>query len=203
VFESSKYSFFLLYVVALPLFLEADYVLGIWLKEVPPYTVLFLRCIIVVRLIRSFATPIVQAVHASGNIKWLNLFGGGTGIALQIPFTFIFYKLGYPAESAFIIMSISSLICNFIELLVMKREIRFSILQYIYRVYMVGILIAIVVLFFLFPVYIYFPTGFQRLMLICFLSIISVLLVVFFVGMNRYDKIKIINIIKRRFIRLN
>jgi O-antigen/teichoic acid export membrane protein len=198
VFESSKYSFFLLYVVVLPLFLEADYVLGIWLKEVPPYTALFLRYILISRLIRVFAMPVVQAVYASGNIKWLNIFGGGVAIILQIPFSFIFYKLGYPVESAFIIMIVISFICNFVELVIIKMEINFCILQYVRRVYLTGIIVAMISLVVLLPIRLCFFVGFRRLMLSCFMSIISVGCLVFFVGMNQKNRLKLIGILKRR-----
>jgi O-antigen/teichoic acid export membrane protein len=202
VFESSKYSFFLLYVVSLPVFLEADYLLGIWLKEVPQYTVLFLRCILVVKLIRSFATPVVQAVHASGNIKWLNVFGGGTSIALQLPTVYVFYRLGFPAVSAFYIMGMISSICNFIELAVMKKEINFSILRYMYKVYLIGIIIAIIALIFVFPIYFYLPTGFFRLLLSCLMSVVSVACSVFFIGINRENRIKIVNILRKKIIEI-
>jgi hypothetical protein len=198
VFESSKYSFFLLYVVALPLFLEADYVLGIWLKEVPQYSSLFLRYILISRLIRVFAMPVVQAVHASGNIKWLNIFGGGVAIVLQIPLSFIFYKFGYPAESAFIIMIAISFICNFVELMIMKMEIKFSISQYIRQVYLTGIIVAMIALVILLPIHLCFFVGFRRLMLSFFMSIISVGCLVFFIGMNQENRLKIIGIFKRR-----
>jgi O-antigen/teichoic acid export membrane protein len=201
VFEASKYSFFLIYVIALPVFLEADFLLEIWLKEPPQYTVLFLRWIIIARLIRAFATPVVQAVHASGNIKWLNIFGGGTSIAIQIPITFVLYKFGYPAVSTFIVMSIVSFVCNFIELMVLKKEISFSILQYIYKVYLAGFTVAIIVLIFSFPVYFYFPVGFLRLLLTCLISVISAGCSVFFIGVNRENRIKILNILKKRIVR--
>jgi O-antigen/teichoic acid export membrane protein len=198
VFESSKYSFFLLYVIALPVFFEADYLLEIWLKEVPQYSVLFLRYILISRLIRTFATPVVQAVHASGNIKWLNIFGGGTAIVLQIPLTFIYYKLGYSAESAFIVMIAVSFICNFIELVIMKREIKFSILQYICKVYLTGIIVAMIAFMLLLPVRLYIFAGFLRLMLICLMSIVSVGCLVFFIGMNQKDRTKIIDMLKKK-----
>jgi O-antigen/teichoic acid export membrane protein len=198
VFESSKYSYFLLYVIALPVFFETEYILGIWLKEVPEHTVLFLRCIILSRLVRSFATPVVQAVHATGNIKWLNLYGGGTSIALQLPSAYIFFSLGYPAVSTFVIGGVVSVICNILELLVMKKEIHFSILQYVFRVYVAGIGISIVAL--LIPLWIYyiFPGGFLRLVSICFASVFSVGVLVFSIGIDHETRKKILEIIKQR-----
>jgi O-antigen/teichoic acid export membrane protein len=202
VFESSKYSFFLMYVVSLPVFLEADFLLGIWLKDVPQYTVLFLRWVLISRLIRAFARPIVEAVHASGNIKWLNIFGGGTSIAIQIPITFVFYKLGYPAVSAFIIITIVSFVCNLIELAVLKKEIKFSILRYIHKVYLTGTLVAALALIFLLPLHFCFSGGFPRLLLSCFMSVFLVGCFTVFIGMNQGNRIKLISIVKNKIIRL-
>jgi O-antigen/teichoic acid export membrane protein len=200
VFESSKYSYFLLYVVALPVFLEVDYILKIWLKEVPEYTALFIRCIIVIRLIRAFATPVVQAVHATGNIKWLNLYSGGASIALTLPLTYFFYKSGYPAETSFYVSGVVSILCNYLELFIMKKEISFSILSYSLRVYGISLLIALLSIA---PAYCMFQsmdTSFFRLLITSITSLITIGVLVFFIGINKINKRRIKIIIYERII---
>jgi O-antigen/teichoic acid export membrane protein len=198
VFESSKYSYFLLYVVALPVFLEVDYVLKIWLKEVPEYSALFIRCVIIIRLIRSFATPVVQAVHASGNIKGLNLYAGGASIALTLPFTYFFYKSGYPPETSFYVSGVVSIICNYLELFIMKKEISFSISNYSFRVYGISLLITLLSIA---PAYCMFQsmdTSFLRLFLTSITCLITVGVLVFFIGVGKNDRKKVINVIKNK-----
>jgi O-antigen/teichoic acid export membrane protein len=195
VFESSKYSYFLLYVVALPVFLEADYILSIWLKEVPEHAVLFIRCVIIIQLIRAFATPVVQAVHATGNIKWLNLYSGGTSIALTLPATYLLYKLGYPAEFAFYVIALVSLLCNYLELFVMKKEISFSILKYSLYVYGTGLLISVLSIIPTYWVFQLMDTSFVRLLLICMVDLFIVGLLVFVIGISPLDRKKIIDVV--------
>jgi O-antigen/teichoic acid export membrane protein len=196
VFESSKYSYFLLYVVALPVFLEVDYILKIWLKEVPEYAALFIRCIIVIRLIRAFATPVVQAVHATGNIKWLNLYGGGTSMALTLPATYFLYKSGYPAETSFYVSVAVGIICNYLNLFIMKKEISFSISSYSFRVYGVSLLITLLSVVPAYCVFQSMDASFLRLFLTSITGLTTVGVLVFFIGLSKGDRKKVIKVIQ-------
>jgi O-antigen/teichoic acid export membrane protein len=191
--ESSKYSYFLLYIVVLPVFLEADYILAIWLKEVPEHTSLFLRCILLNSLIRSFATPVVQAVHATGNIKWLNLYAGGTSVLLTLPLIYFAYRSGYPAEVAFYIVCIVSIICNYLELFVLKKEIPFNILKYTLHVYSIGFLITGLSIVPIYCLYQLLESSFYRLLIVCVADLFLVGLSVFFIGISPSDREKIIS----------
>ena len=198
VFESSKYSFFLLYIVALPVFLDADYVLGIWLGDVPEQSALFVRCVIIICMIRSFASPVVQAVHATGNIKWLNLYAGGASILLSIPSTYLFFKLGYPPVVSFYVIGITGLICNLLELYVLKKEIPFGILKYVVQVYGKGILIFLLSATPLYFLHASMEMSFIRLLLICVTDAVLVGLLVFFIGMSSADRQKLILLIENK-----
>ncbi|MCD8165833.1 MAG: hypothetical protein LUE93_06735 [Bacteroides sp.] len=54
VIRTSKFSFYLLFLLALPLLLNTDYILKIWLQDVPPYTREFCRLMILYFCIDSF-----------------------------------------------------------------------------------------------------------------------------------------------------
>lgn len=69
VFKSSKMSYYLLLCMAMPIFIEADYLLGIWLKQVPEHTVSFLRLIILTIVLDPLANPLSVANNATGKIK--------------------------------------------------------------------------------------------------------------------------------------
>jgi len=198
VFESSKYAYFLLYIVALPIFLEADYIISIWLKTVPDQSTLFVRCIILICMIRAFASPVVQAVHATGNIKWLNLYAGGASILLTIPATYLFYQWGYPAVATFYVIGATSLLCNYLELYTLKKEIPFSIINYTVRVYGKGLLITLLSVI---PVYFLhnaLEKSFVRLFLVGFADVTVVGLLVFFIGISSADRQKLVALIKNK-----
>jgi len=198
VFESSKYSYFLLYIVSLPVFFEADYILSIWLKKVPDQSTLFLRCVIIIGMIRAFASPVIQAVHATGNIKWLNLYAGGAAILLTIPATYLFYKWGYPAVVSFYIVGATGLLCNFLELYTLKKEIPFSILKYVYRVYGPSMLITVLSAIPIYYLHRSLEMSFYRLFLVCTVDVLYVGLLVFFIGVSAQNRQKIVAIVKNK-----
>ena len=67
--QGSKFSFFLLFLISLPLLIKTDYVVVLWLKDVPDNTILFCRLILVNSLIESVSGPLITAAYATGKIS--------------------------------------------------------------------------------------------------------------------------------------
>ena len=67
--NGSRYSFYLLAIIVIPLYIKADYVLNLWLSDVPELTVQFLRLALIMALINSMFGPLVAAIQATGKIK--------------------------------------------------------------------------------------------------------------------------------------
>ena len=71
---SAKMSFIVVFVVGAPLFSEMEYILGLWLGEVPPYSVLFSRLFVVNMLVDSLNSGISEYVMAGGRIRRYQIF---------------------------------------------------------------------------------------------------------------------------------
>lgn len=84
-----KVSYFLTSCVAFPLLLSAPYVMGLWLVEVPEYSVLFVRLFVVATLLESINTPIIATINASGRIKWNQIIVGGL-LLMTLPVSYFF-----------------------------------------------------------------------------------------------------------------
>lgn len=69
VFMSSRFSFFLMLLVTIPLCMHTQYILELWLGTVPEYTTDFVRIMLAVGLINTLQNPTMTALHATGNIK--------------------------------------------------------------------------------------------------------------------------------------
>lgn len=69
IFASSKFSYFLIFIISLPIIIEADNILGFWLKEVPKYTIGFVRLLLLTTAVNALCNPQVIAAQATGNIK--------------------------------------------------------------------------------------------------------------------------------------
>ena len=69
-FKSSKYAFFLMSIISVPIVIEMPLLLTVWLKEVPEYTIIFSRLIILSTLIETMANQIIGVFQAANKIKY-------------------------------------------------------------------------------------------------------------------------------------
>lgn len=196
IFESSKYSYFLLLVVTLPVFLECDSILKLWLVNVPENTAIFLKWIMVTHLFRAMSSPVIQGCHATGNIKYLNLY---TLIVLfTLPCAWVAFKLGYPPVTIFIIHGFLRCLCNFIELYVLKKEVDFSIRSYLKTVMLRCLWVTALVVILPTIVIITMEPTFLRLCISTAISILSVGAGVFFLILEKPQREKLLEVAKNR-----
>ena len=133
VFASSKLGYYLLFILATPILIYTEYILQIWLKQVPELSVIFTRLILIELLITSSYTPIAQVNQASGKIR-------NYQIAISFLFllnfitTYIAFYLKYPVYSTFIISIIFSVIGLFIRIFILKKENDFPAREYLRKV---------------------------------------------------------------------
>ena len=126
---SSKYSFFLLYIIMVPLFFEIHFILQIWLGQVTSYMVDFSRLMLIYVIILSISNPISIVVQAAGNVKrYHGIVDSFTLLTLFVAYFFFLAKA--PAQSVFYIMIIVFIIAHFIRLIVLKYSIEFFFRDY-------------------------------------------------------------------------
>lgn len=106
--QSTKFSFFLLYILGLPVFVGAYPLLKLWLGIVPDYSVIFLQLVVIQNLFSVFDVSLYQALYAKGDLKW-NALTSPTINFLAFPVIYICFKLGASPVAlswAFLIVSI-------------------------------------------------------------------------------------------------
>ena len=97
IFQTSRFSYFLLFIIALPLYLCMPFVLKVWLDIVPEYTVVFCRWMLVFVLIDAVSAPLWISVQAIGKIRSYQLLMSAL-IFLNIPLSWLLLRLGKDAE---------------------------------------------------------------------------------------------------------
>jgi O-antigen/teichoic acid export membrane protein len=129
IFRGGKFSFYLLMIFLIPVCLETDILLRLWLKNVPEYAGTFTRLILILSLSGCFGMTISTAVQATGKIKYYQITVGGT-LLLAFPVTFICYKLGSPPAAAYIGMITTALVAVFIRLVFLKKYLGITLAEY-------------------------------------------------------------------------
>ena len=69
IFTSSRLCFYLLYIISLPIMIEADFILNLWLGTVPNHTVNFVRLILCISILDALINPMYTANLACGKLK--------------------------------------------------------------------------------------------------------------------------------------
>jgi len=184
VFASSKYSLFLTFFISLPMLLETGYILEHWLKIVPDYSVSFCRLVIINNLIWSLRAPIVTSFHAVGQIKTANLICGSLFYLIVI-LSYVCLKIGFPPESVFIVAIIVSVIIQFVELILLKRLISYSIRSYVKQVIWLSLLVILISTVIPYLFLISLEPGFLRFIIVGFVSVISVSSVIYYIGIDK------------------
>lgn len=129
VYRSSRFCYFILIFLALPILFEVPVLLKVWLKDVPDYTILFSRLVIVNALIDSTAHPLMTAVQATGRIRSFQIVTAGL-LLLNLPISYFFLKMGYPPQITMIISIIISFVAQFSRMIFAKNLVGLSIVNY-------------------------------------------------------------------------
>ncbi|WP_152608364.1 MATE family efflux transporter [Aeromonas hydrophila] len=134
VVNTAKFTFFILLMISLPLILEMDYVLSLWLGSVPDYAVLFCQYTLVFNFITNISSVIVSAIHATGHIKRPSLING-TLYWLVVPISYLAYRFDFPVEVSYqvnIVMSIVGMFSNALTLSLLLPT--FSFLEFFKKI---------------------------------------------------------------------
>ena len=187
IFYSSKLSFFLLFVLSLPIMLEAEEILSLWLVEVPEYTVLFFRLIIITTMIDAISNPIIISVEATGNIRKYQVVVGSL-LLLILPISYVALKLGAAPYSVFIVHIIMSGVAFVARLIMGSHAVGFNKNDFLNRV-LIPILGVILVSSILpFSLHHVMSLGLIRLSIVLAISILSVIGSVYYIGLQKQER---------------
>ena len=196
-FKSSRISYYLLFLVALPILLEMKYLLALWLTEVPEYTVLFARLIVINILVDCMSGTIIPAVQATGKIKVYQI-AVGTTLLLAVPLSYLFLKLGFPPEITMIIAIFLSGICLFIRLIIIRNLFDIKIAEYTKGVIFYNIAISGVSCILPLVLCYFGPQTFANLILVSVISLISTVSTIYFIGLKREERRMLTKIITEK-----
>ena len=91
--ESTKYCYYMMLMLSLPIYLLSYQLLYLWLGQVPEYCDIFLKLVVIQSLFQIFDTGLYTAIYANGNIKWNALTAPMIGIC-SFPVVYVLFKMG-------------------------------------------------------------------------------------------------------------
>ena len=134
VFTGCKIAFFLTWVFSLPLFIEMDYILTLWLQNPPEYAVLFTKLCLIECLIMAIGQPLATAARATGKMKSYELSLGSVQIMIFVTDFILFKFFDFPAFIVFVVAAIGNFIMFMLRFVFLYRKMGFPVGQFFYKV---------------------------------------------------------------------
>ena len=187
IFRSSRFTFLLLAVISLPILLETDMILRLWLKTVPHYTVLFVRLMLCIVIIDAMAGAFMVAAQSTGRIRVYQSVIGGILLSI-VPISYLVLKLGAEPSSVFVVHLFICVFAFIVRLFIIHSMISFPLRSYFYQVLLrclFVLLLAVplpIVLLYVFPATLWIG------LLVCVVSVVTMLLSSFVIGLTGDEK---------------
>jgi O-antigen/teichoic acid export membrane protein len=200
VFAGAKYSFFLMMFFTIPILLETDLILELWLDIVPDYTVVFVRLTLLSSMCVILGNTLITSILATGKIRNYELVIGGMALSV-FPITWMAFKLGASPVATYVIYFCTYFMMIFVRLYMVKDLIHISAWSYVKEVFIRVSVVGAGAL--LFPLLITFlqDDSVLRLLEVCFSSVVCVIGSVFLLGMKKDERTLVFTFIRGRFVK--
>lgn len=185
--RGSRFSFFILFLFALPLFLEAEFVLTLWLKQYPPHTINFVRLILLLSMIDVLSNTLINLQTATGRIRNYQLVVGGV-LLLNFPFSYICLYIGFPPESTLVVAIIIAICCMILRLIFLRRMAKLSVGQFIHEVIFRILTVAFLSSIIPCLLHMYLSYGWKRFLLVGAISVLCSVINIIYVGCTKNER---------------
>ncbi len=190
--QTSKFSFYLIFIIIVPLSVALDTILDIWLVSVPDYTSIFCRLILIFLCMDAFTMPIVFGVQATGNIKKYQITMAML-IFLNFPLAWYVLKVGLPPYSIWIVRIGVNVLVIIARYIYIWKTNGFPISYFLQKTLLPVGLVSILTI----PLPLLLKAVFVRSTItdlsICALSLVWVTCVILFVGITKDERKMLFN----------
>lgn len=186
---STKFSFLLMFLVSCPFYVQCDWIMQLWLGQVPPYAVSFTLLLVTDNLINSFNMGISNVLFASGKIKLYQVLINTLRLC-SIFIAFLALKSGFPPQSLFFSYIFISILVVVSTQWVLHRELNYKNSVLIKRSYIPSFYVILCCLPFS-----CINTNVHPILEIIIMSIV-VVCIEFLVGLSKKEREMVIQFIK-------
>lgn len=199
VYRISKYSFFLIYILAVPIILNMQVLLDFWLKTPPEYAYSFCTLTLIFCLVDSLSGPLWTSMQAMGNIRNYQI-AISVLLLLNLPFTYVALSRGMSPDSLLYVQIAICAVSLFVRLLFSRHYAKLSARQYLKEVLIP--ITGVISLSLPIPLIIaYSFSGIEKLICTIVTSLVFTSLSVWYIGFKAEERSIVINLIKTKLLK--
>lgn len=190
--RGTRFSFYLFFLLSLPVIIETNCILSIWLVEVPDHTVNFVRLVLIFAMIETLSGTLITTMLATGKIKNYQIVVGGLQL-MNFPVSYFLLKIGLFPEITILVSIFFSFCCLFVRLWMLKSMVNLYVVEFIRNVLLNVLLVVLFSIILPGLVYLIMEDGLYRLMSVIVLSLFSSSVIILFIGCNKQERIFVID----------
>lgn len=183
--RSTILSVFLISLISLPIIIETEFILGLWLSEIPDHTILFTKLVLAEGIVMGANAPTIAPALATGNIKRFELITSGINI-LILPISYLYLYYGGKAEGTVIILIIISILTICIQAYMLKSMVFLCYKNYLYKYF--KCLLIILLSYYLTEYLVSTRNGLISFLIVTFYTTIFQLLLFYIVILNKNER---------------
>lgn len=195
-----RFSLLLFEIIFFPLYIELNFLLHLWLGNVPAGVLTFCQINLILCGISLSCGGFSQLINASGKIKWFKI-EISSFFLICIPVGYVLFRLGYSQYSLLILFIIADLLQRAVQMVLLKAILGFNSLQYMKEAYVRPILIAMIMSALLLGYSCLNVTNLAMRLGSIVLCFMLSTLVVYYLGLTSSERIKVSCIIKGKILK--
>lgn len=187
IFRGTRFSFFILFIIAFPLILETPFVVSLWLGTVPEHTVNFIRLSLITNINIILATIFAMGIRATGNIRLYQTCMFSLSV-LEFAIAYVLMHSGFIPEWIYILSVFITIGSLTVTLLIARKLLGISLRSMFKEVYLKLLIVASASLIIPLPVYFSMSYGWCRFLTVVPLCIVCCGLSAFFIGCDKQER---------------
>lgn len=197
IYAISKYSFYLMLFFAIPLIVNMDFILGLWLGTPPDHANSFTILILIFSTIGALGGPLWVSIQATGDVKNYNIIVSSI-LLLNLPVTYILFYNNLQPESMLVARIVICIIETLWAIWYANRKVNLSILMYMRDVVLPILLVTIVSAGVTFSLGLLFGDGWSKLFITGACGTLALIASIYLLGINQSERAVVNRFIKKR-----
>lgn len=192
-YSATKISFFLVFSLSLPILLETEEILHIWLGDnVPRYADIFTRLVLLIAFVSAFANPTSCIAYATGKIKRISILVSSFNLMI-VPLAYVFLKIGCPPESVFYVSLTITVLVQIVRISVVSKMTVLNLWDYFLNVFLPLAFYVILAIIVPLLVLMIMEQGILRLFLLISVVCVCSPLAMYFGGFDKQERLFVIS----------
>lgn len=193
-FRGTKFTYYIMWMIVLPLIIETDFVVALWLGNPPEHTVNFIRLMLILNTINIYHVILAMGIRATGKIMWYQMLFSSLEFIL-FGSVYVLLHHGFAPEWSFICGIFAACLKVIAMLFLSRWQLSISLKQFIYKVICPTLFVSLISAAVPLAIYFNMHPGWLRFLIVLAASILSSSLCILYIGCTTPERQMLVTVV--------